>query len=117
MLAAHVGYITPSTLWCLSHELFKLTKSQQRMRLKVTFTVHDHFGGDFSNLINLAQTLKKPAELIDVFLKAVIRSQKPLAYDQLITRYHDSLHHISSLAELSLVEDQHLPQWSRILFR
>ena len=29
LLAAHVCYIMPSTVWCLSHELFKLTKSQQ----------------------------------------------------------------------------------------
>ena len=44
------------------------------MRLKVTFTVHDLLGGDFSKLINLAQTLKSPPELIDVYLKAVIRT-------------------------------------------
>lgn len=64
----------------------------------------------------MAQALKSPPELIDVFLKAVIRTQKPLSYDQLTKDYVESLHHIGP-AELNLVAGQHLPLWPKILFR
>ena len=57
----------------------------------MSFCVHDRFDGDPCNLINLAATLKSPPELVDTFLKAVIRTKSPLSYDQLMTKYNDSL--------------------------
>lgn len=115
-LATHTAYLTPSTLWFLGQEIFKQAKLQQRMRLKATFLVHDCFEGEPSNLINFAATLKSPTDLMDVFLKAVIRTRAPLSYRVMMDRYHESLKHIQSDAELNQVDGQHLPLWSKILF-
>ena len=94
LLASHVPYLTPSTLWYLKEETFKTAKSQQHTRLKVTFVVHDRFEGDLSKLINLAATIKSPIELVDVFLKAVIRTGSPFSYQTLMARHYSNFQHI-----------------------
>ena len=76
----HVGHITPSTVWFLNHELFAGAKLQQLLRIKATFCVHDIFQDDLSNLINLTALLKSPPDLIDTFLKAVVRTKSPLSF-------------------------------------
>lgn len=86
-----MAHITPSTVWILNHEQFKQAKSQQQLRIKVSFCVHDRFEGDPTHLINLAAILKSPPSLVDTFLKAVIRTKAPLSHQQLMTRYHDAL--------------------------
>ena len=68
LLIQHIGYLTPATLWCLDHEDFKKSKLNQHVRLKTSFAVHS-YDGNFSNLSNLAATLKSPVDLIDAFLK------------------------------------------------
>ena len=45
---------------------------------------------------------------MNTFLKQVIRGKKPLAYKDLMSRYFDSLHHISGSAELNVVANQYL---------
>ena len=60
----------------------------------MSFCVHDRFEGDPTHLINLAATLKSPPELVDTFLKAVIRTKAPLSHLKVMTRYQDALQHI-----------------------
>jgi hypothetical protein len=98
-----VAKITPSTVWLLNHASFRQAKSQQQLRVKVSFCVHDRFEGDPTQLINLAATLKSPSELVDTFLKAVIRTKAPLSYQEVTTRYQDALQHIQGEAELNQV--------------
>ena len=76
LLANHIGYLTPSTIWLLRNPQFKLAKGQQHTRLKVSFAIHDcATNSDCSKLVNLAAILKSPVGLIDIFLKAIIRTK------------------------------------------
>ena len=50
------------------------------VRLKATFTVYDRFAGLAGHLVNLAATLKTPTRLADVWLGAVSRTKRPLAW-------------------------------------
>ena len=50
-------------------------------------------------------------------MKQVIRGKKPLAYEVVMSRYFDSLHHIRGPAELKVVADQYLVQWPGLLFK
>jgi len=68
--------------------------------LKASFTVHD-YEGHIDSLINFAAIIKSPQELVDTWLKAVIRGRIPLAYKQVRERYWDALHHINTPAELA----------------
>ena len=116
LLCAYTAHLTPSTLWFLRQTVFMQAKAQQLMRLKVTFVVHDRFESDPCKLINFAATLKSPTDLMDTFLKAVIRTKSPLSYKAMKTRYLESLKEITSDAKLAQVDGQHLPLWSKILF-
>ena len=100
LLTAHIGHLTPSTIWLLHHELFKKALVQQMHRLKVTFCIYDRFGNEFSSLINLAAKLKSPQGLIDVFLKAIIRTKMPLSLPTLLEKHQVTLQHIQGPAEL-----------------
>ena len=92
-------------------------KNQQHTRLKVSFAIHDcATSSDCSQLVNLAAILKSPLSLIDIFLKAVIRTKVPLSFDQFEERYHQSIQHIQLDAQLTQITQQHLSQWPKILF-
>ena len=47
----------------------------------------------------------------------MIRGQKPLAYKEVVTKYHESLDHIRHPAQLKIVASQYLPNWPRLLFQ
>ena len=117
LLAENIATLTPSTVWYLESDAFKKAKAQQRLRLKVTFCVHDRFEGNIGNLINLAATIKSPEELVDVFLHAVVKTKSPLSSDTVRRRYIECLKHIQGTAELKQVSGHYLTQWPALLFR
>ena len=78
------------------------------IRLKATFSVHDQFDGNIDQLINFAALIKSPAELTDVWLKAVVRTKQPLSYMQVRETYRDCLQQINGAAELAQINGQHL---------
>jgi len=82
----------------------------------VTFCAHDSFEDEPGSLINLAATLKSPEGLVDTFLKAIIRTKKPLSYKEVMVRYDDCLQHIQGDAQLNMIKGQHLSQWHSLLF-
>ena len=41
LLAMNIGYLTPTTIWCLGQDLFKDGKANQHVRLKTSLIVHD----------------------------------------------------------------------------
>ena len=53
---------------------------------------------------------------MDTFVKAIIRTKKPLSYSEVITRYDDCLKHIQGDAQLIMVDGIHLSQWHNTLF-
>jgi hypothetical protein len=108
LLAEHVAHITPSTIWYLDQPMFKSSKAQQLVRLKISFCVSNRFEGEPAHMINLAANLKSPAGLADVFLTAMIRTKTTLSYRELMDRYKEALSHIKGDTELNQVIGQHL---------
>jgi len=104
LISANLQYLTPTTVWLLKHNSFKLQKSQQHVRLKASFTIVDCFEEKIDHLINFSALIKSPAELTDTWLKAVIRSKVPLSYKQVKTKYWEALQHIAGPAELSQIK-------------
>ena len=69
------------------------------VRLKAAFTVYDRFAGLTGHLVNLAATLKTPGRLADVWLGAVSRTKRPLAWKDVEDKYMGLLLHIKCDAQ------------------
>ena len=107
-LAHNLAYITPTTVWFLDDKKLMSMKSQQHSRLKVTLCVHDRFDDEPGSLINVTDKLKSPKSLLDVFVRAVIRSMSPLSYKELILQYDDCLKKIQIDEQVLQVNGKHL---------
>jgi hypothetical protein len=73
LLEDNLAYVTPSTVWMLQLESFWQLPEMMIIRLESSFTISDRFDGNPGNLIDLAQMLKYPGTLSQVWLAAVIR--------------------------------------------
>ena len=65
---------------------------------------------------NLANCLKNPPDLADRWLDAVIKTTRPLVWDQAFVGYWPALLRIKSDAELLQVQGAFLADWPTILF-
>ena len=108
LLIHNLAYITPTTVWFLDDKKLMKMKSQQHNRLKVTFCIHDRFDDEPGSLINVTDLLKSPESLLDVFVRAVIRSMKPLSYKDLILNYDECLKKIQIDEQVLQVNGKHL---------